>query len=255
MIETRRIFGKERISKCRCSALKYTGAASRLPAALGIMCAVLLALTAVIASAQERTPMRTATKAPVLRQLRRAETIYRMDTQIRLEETTIKVELGSLEALNGWWQFLFQMQGESPEGATVPKALEALKELGETAVLHSGVCLLSDTEQASIYSTKRIPAQTTRTGSGGTTLASVQYRDLGTKLSAHLEGMDVQRRICFSYNVDLNYMVGESDEANPAYASFNTEGRARVRNGETLVIPNFDGSTGLLIFLTPRAVK
>lgn len=255
MIETGRIFWKERFSNFRCSALKYAGTASRLPAVLGIVCAVLLALTMVVASAQERTPMTAASKAPVLRQLRRAETIYRVDTQIRLEETTIKVELGSLEALNGWWQFLLQMQDESPGGATVAKALEALKELGETTVLHSGVCLLSDTEQASVYSTKRIPAQTTRTGSSGTTLASVQYRDLGTKLSAHLEGMDAQRRICFSYNVDLNYVEGESDKANPAYASFNTEGRARVRNGETLVIPNFDGSTGLLIFLTPRAVK
>ena len=252
MSETRKTCRGERISDNGRSAVK----SARLPAVLGIACAVLLVLTGFGASAQTRPRGAVTTRTPAaMRQVQRAETMYRIETPVRLEETTIKVELSSPEALNGWWQFLRETESEPPGDMIVPKALQALKELGETAVLHSGVCLLSDTEQASVHSSKRLPAQTTRMTGSGKPIAAVQYRDLGRRLSAHLEGIDTQFRICFSYDIELNYIVSEPDSASPAFASFNVEGRARVKNGAALVIPNLDGSSGLLIFLTPRVAK
>lgn len=253
MRETRKSCGGEQISDCGCSAVKSAGAVFRLLAWPGIMSALLLVLTAVAASAQQRAPV--ARKAPALRQISRTETIYRIDVPVRLEETTIKVELSSPAALDGWWKFLRETESESPGGTIVPKALVAMRELGETAVLHSGVCLLSDREQGSIYSSKRLPAQIRNASSRGETVAAVEYRDLGRRLSANLEGIDTQGRVCFSYNIDLNYIVGEPDTASPGFASFTAEGRARVKIGEALVIPNFDGSNGLLVFLTPRLVR
>lgn len=253
MRETRGSCGEEQISNCGCSAAKPAGAVFRLLAPSGIICALLLLVTAVAASAQQRVPV--ARPASALRQIGRAETIYQIDVPVRLEETTVKVELSSPEALDGWWKFLRETESEEPGGAIVPKALVAMRELGQTEVLHSGICLLSDREQGSIYSSKRLPAQIMKASSRGETVAAVEYRDLGRRLSANLEGIDAQGRVCFSYSIDLNYIVGKPDTASPGFASFTAEGRARVKIGEALVIPNFDGSNGLLVLLTPRLVR
>lgn len=256
MSETRKTCGMGRIGNHGLSVAKSAVASRPVLAALGVVCGALFLLAAVAASAQERPRPAVTATTYALRQMQKAETIYRIEAPVRLQETTVKVELGSPEALEGWWRFLLETEsGSSGESATFPKALQALRELGETKVLHSGVCLLSHNEQASVYSSSRVPAETSRVGSGGRTVTAVEYRDLGRRLSAHLEGIDAQGRVCFSYNIELNYIVAKPDTANPAFSSFNAEGRARVRVGETLVIPNFDGSSGLLVFLTPRLVR
>ena len=253
MSERRRIFGGEPISTYVSALLKSVGSASRpVLAALGVLCGTLLVLTVFAASAQERVPL--VRRPATLRQFQRAETIYRIDNPVWLEETTVRVELRSAED-TGW------RLGLSPgrlamelKGKGLAAVLESLKEFGETTVLHAGVCALSGKEATSIYSTKRVPAATTRM-SGGKTVSVVEYRDLGRKLTAHLEGKDAQERICFSYDIDLNYIEGEVGKDNPTFASFTATGHAKVPDGLPLVIQNFDGSTGLLIFLTPRIAK
>jgi len=258
MSQTRENCGGERISGNTCSLVGAAGGTSRLVlATLGVVCMALVALatrTAPAAGVAAGAPASRGMSAAVLRQLRTGEGIYRIDNPVRLEETTVKVKLRSPDDMDWPWRFLGEIGGERPIEAVAPGVLEALKELGETTVLHGGVCLLSGREPVSVYSSKRVPVQTTRV-SGGQPVSVVEYRDLGRKLTAHLEGIDAQGRLCFSYNIDLNYIEGEADSASPAFASFNAEGHAKVKDGETLVIPNFDGTNGLVVLLTPRIMK
>jgi hypothetical protein len=227
-------------------------------AALGVICIALLAVTADVAPADETEaeapPSRIMTSVGLMRRLQTSEGIYRIDEPVRLEETTVKVRLRSLDDMDWQWRFLGEIGNESSGGSSVPAVLEVLKGIGETTVLHGGVCILSEGDPVSVYSSKRVPAQTTRV-TGEQTASVVEYRDLGRRLMAHLEGIDGQGRICFSYSIDLNYIEGEPDRTSPAFTSFNAEGRAKIKDGETLVIPNFDGSNGLVILLTPRIMK
>jgi hypothetical protein len=192
----------------------------------------------------------------MLRQLQAGESLYRIDNPIRLEETTVGVMLRSPDLID-WkqWRFLGEpAAAESANPPSAPEILQFLNGLGETSVLHGGVCVLTDGDPVSLYSGKRVPQ--TAAGSGAQTPSTLQYRDLGRRLTAHLEGMDAEERICFSYSIDLNYIEGGEDTAAaPSYVSFNAEGRAKLKDGETLVIPNFDGSRGLVVLLTPHIMK
>jgi len=236
------------------------GAASRLAVlTLAVLCMAVWALmtcgTPTVRAATD-TPASRALRAAMLRQIQAGEALYRIDNPIRLEETTVRVMLGSPDVID-WkqWRFLDEPAGEeSADAPSVPDILQFLNGLGETTVLHGGVCVLTDGDPVSLYSGKRVPQ--TAAGTGGQTPSLVEYRDLGRRLTAHLEGMDAEERICFSYSIDLNYIEGEMDTAaGPSYVSFSAEGRAKLKDGETLVIPNFDGSKGVVVLLTPRITK
>ena len=249
MSQTGKTCAGERIRSYVCSSVKSTGGTFRpVSAAVGL----LLLLSAGAALAQSEAP-RSARPAMV-RQVQRAEVVYRIDNPVQLEETIVRVEIRSPEDMDRWWRFLRVTESESPGNVNIQEALQALEELGGATVLHGGVCLLSDKEESYIHSSKTLPAQTTKV-SDGKAVAAVEYRELGRRLGGRFDGVDGQGRICFSYNIELNYIVDKEDKADPAFATFNAEGRAKVKDGATLVIPNFDGSSGLLIFLTPRIVK
>jgi len=236
------------------------GAVSRLAVVtLAVLCMAIWGLmsrsTPTVQAATE-TPASRALRAAMLRQLQAGEALYRIGNPVRLEEITVRVMLRSADTID-WeqWEFIGKpAENESSDAPSVADILQFLKGLGEMTVLHGGVCVLTDGEPVSLYSGKRVP-QTSGVPEGQTP-SKLEYRDLGRRLTAHLEGMDAEKRICFSYSIDLNYVESGGDNAaGPSYASFNVEGRAKLKDGETLVIPNFDGSKGLVVLLTPRIPK
>jgi hypothetical protein len=260
MSQMRRNSRGQRINNHVYSSAQAGGAPGRLAVViLAVLCMAFWTLmthsTPPVRAATD-TPASRALRAAMLRQLQAGESLYRIDTPVRLEETTVRVMLASPDVID-WnqWQFFDEPAADESSGASsVAEILQFLKGLGDTTVLHGGVCVLTNGDPVALYSGKRVP-QTTGVA-GGPTPSMLEYRDLGRRLTAHLEGMDAEERICFSYSIDLNYIEGERDTAaGPSYVSFNAEGRAKLSDGETLVIPNFDGPRGLVVLLTPRIMK
>ncbi|MCK5557311.1 MAG: hypothetical protein KAJ01_02965 [Candidatus Hydrogenedentes bacterium] len=265
--------GERAMKRASSPHMAATGASRLVAVALGILCGSLLLLSAYADAMSARAPAApttySAARARTARQVQRAASVYELDSPVQLEVRIVKIELSSPWDVTWQWRFpreLFSPPAEEtgaessaemkPEGFA--GVLQSLQKFGMTTVLHSGVCLLTGNEATYVYSGRRVPVRQTRpTGEGETIYSAVEYRDLGHKLIVNLDGLDARGRICFSYDIDVSYVddeTGGADEA-PSFASFNTQARGKVKDGQTLVIQNFDRSTALLIFLTPHIVK
>ena len=260
--------GERAMKRASSPHMAATGVSRLVAVALGILCGSLLLVTGYAEPARAPVSMAGIRRTSLARQVQRAASVYEIDSPVQLEVHIVKIELSSPWDVTWQWRFpreLFSPPAEEtgaessaemkPEGFA--GVLQSLQKFGVTTVLHSGVCLLTGNEATYVYSGRRVPVRQTRpTGEGETIYSAVEYRDLGHKLIVNLEGLDARGRICFSYDIDVSYVddeTGGADEA-PSFASFNTQARGKVKDGQTLVIQNFDRSTALLIFLTPRIV-
>lgn len=263
MSEKRKIFNGELTMNCaRPSVRAGTGVSRPVVVAVSILCVLLLSVTVYAAAAGTSTPTPRPRprlrRAAGVRQIHRAASLYALENPVRLEVQVIKVELGAAQDVVEAWRSIAQLLSDGNlEAEGLGNVVDSLNTVGQTVLMHSGVCLMTSDEPTFVTSARTVPVLSSEPAGGGGGAQSVGYRDLSRRLIATLGGLDAQGRICFSYDITVSYVEEETEgeEATPTFASFSTQARGKVRDGHTLVIQNLDHSTALLVFLTPRIAE
>ena len=259
--------GELTTNRARPSVRAATGTSRLVVVALGVLCLVLVSV-AVRAAVTDVTSTSTPTprlmprprlgRPAGVRQIQRAASLYRLESPVRLEVHVVKVELGAAEnVVEGWRSIARLLTDDNLEAEGLGNVLDSLKPLGQTVLMHSGVCLMTSNEPTYVTSARTVPVPSSEPSGGGGGAQSVAYRDLSRRLIATLGGLDAQGRICFSYDITVSFVEEETagQEAMPTFASFSAQARGKVRNGKTLVIQNLDRSTALLVFMTPHMAE
>jgi hypothetical protein len=250
--------GELTMNRARPSVGAATGTSRLVVVVVGVLCLVLVSVAVHAAAAGTPTSTPRLRRPAGARQIQKAASLYSVESPVRLEVHVVKLELGAAENVAQAGKSIAQLLSvDRIEAQGLDNFVDSLQSFGETALLHSGVCLLTSDEPTHINSGRTVPVRRSGPAGEGGDVQSVEYRELGRKLIANLYGVDAQGRICFSYDISVSYVENEAGgaETAPTFASFSTQARGKLRDGQTLVIQNLDHSTVLLVFMTPHIAE